>query len=151
MAHPDLNEILNFLIPFAQKMLEEHGEFFPFAATMNMNGKLAAEAVYEGSEHHASQIIINLLINRFKEKAKAGTLKAFGICFDAIIMPPGQSQKENAICVSLQHSNSESINVYLPYKKKRFGKISYGKLFAAQGEKRDAALFSILFGTSQRL
>jgi membrane protease YdiL (CAAX protease family) len=30
MAHQDLNELLNALLPFAQQMLEKHGEFFPF-------------------------------------------------------------------------------------------------------------------------
>lgn len=27
MAHPDLNQLLNALLPFAQEMLAKHGEF----------------------------------------------------------------------------------------------------------------------------
>jgi hypothetical protein len=31
MAHPDLNQLLNSLLPFAERMLAEHGELFPLA------------------------------------------------------------------------------------------------------------------------
>jgi hypothetical protein len=29
MAHPDLDKLLNAMLPFGTQMLEKHGEFFP--------------------------------------------------------------------------------------------------------------------------
>ncbi|MEA2711218.1 MAG: hypothetical protein QOF78_3819 [Phycisphaerales bacterium] len=44
MANPDLDELLNALIPFAQQMLAEHGEFFPFGASMDAKGESSVRA-----------------------------------------------------------------------------------------------------------
>jgi hypothetical protein len=38
--------------------------------------------------------------------------------------------------VSAEHQNGESADVYLPYKKGWFGKISYGQIFGAAREKK---------------
>ena len=34
MAHPDLNELLNALLPMAERLLKEQGEFYPIGAVM---------------------------------------------------------------------------------------------------------------------
>ena len=43
MAHPELDQLLNFALEFAQKMLKEHGEFYPFGASMGMDGKISMD------------------------------------------------------------------------------------------------------------
>jgi hypothetical protein len=40
MAHPELDELLDTLLPFAQQMLQKHGEFFPFGAAMTSSGEI---------------------------------------------------------------------------------------------------------------
>ncbi len=44
MAEPteEIQEILNFLLPFAEQMLSEHGEFYPYAAALGSDGELSA-------------------------------------------------------------------------------------------------------------
>jgi len=42
MAHPDLDQLLNAVLPFAQQMLSKHGEFFPFGASMTIDGEIIA-------------------------------------------------------------------------------------------------------------
>ena len=36
MAEPtdEIQEILNFLLPYAERMLNQHGEFYPYAAAL---------------------------------------------------------------------------------------------------------------------
>ena len=36
MAEPteEIQEMLNFLLPYAERMLNEHGEFYPYAAAL---------------------------------------------------------------------------------------------------------------------
>ena len=44
MAEPtdEIQEILNFLLPYAEQMLNEHGEFYPYAAELDSEGELNA-------------------------------------------------------------------------------------------------------------
>ena len=46
MAEPtdEIQEILNFLLPYAEQMLNEHGEFYPYAAALDSDGELNAVA-----------------------------------------------------------------------------------------------------------
>jgi hypothetical protein len=130
MAHPDLDELLNAVLPFAQQMLSKHGEFFPFGSAMSADGKVEAHAAYDGDEQPPSQQLIDLLTHGFRQQAAAGKIRAAAICYDVRTIPPGQSEKTDAICVSAEHQNGEAADVYLPYKKGWFGKISYGQIFA---------------------
>ena len=129
MAHPDLDELLNLLIPFAQQMLSKHGEFYPFGSAMSTDGKAEAHAAYEGDDNPPSEKLIDLLTRGFQQQAAAGLIRAAAICYDVRIVPPGQTEKSDAICVSAEHQNGEAADVYIPYKKGWFGRISYGELF----------------------
>ena len=138
MAHPDLDELLNALVPFAQQMLSKHGEFFPFGATMTTNGELTADAAYDGDEQPPSEQLIDLLTQGFRQQAASGQIRAAGICYDVRIIPPGQTEKTDAICLALEHQTGEAANLYLPYKKGLLGRYKYGELF---GEARTPEFF----------
>lgn len=133
MARPDLEAIMNHLIPFAQQMLAKAGEFHPFGASMRMDGQLVQNAAYTGNEQPPAQQLIELLTGGFRHEAASGNLRAAGICFDVRVVPPGSSEKSDAICVQLEHSDGEAIRVFVPYKKGWVGKIKYGEMFANQG------------------
>lgn len=135
MAHPDLDELLNALIPFAQQMLAKHGEFFPFGAAMSADGTVESQAAYTGNEQPPSQQLIDMLAQGFREDANSGRIRAAAICYDVRTIPPGQTKKTDAICVSAEHQNGEAANVFLPYQKGWFGKISYGELFGSERQR----------------
>jgi hypothetical protein len=42
MATPkdDVEKLMNALLPFAEKMLREHGEFYPYGGAMSADGKI---------------------------------------------------------------------------------------------------------------
>jgi hypothetical protein len=52
MADPkaETESLLNAALPFAQKMLKEHGEFYPYAFTLRADGTMAMVAGYDGRE-----------------------------------------------------------------------------------------------------
>ena len=131
MAHPDLDQLLNLLLPLAQQILSKQGEFFPFGSAMSTDGKIDARAAYDGDEQQPSQRLIALLTQAFRQQASSGKIRAAAICCDVRTIPPGQSKKTDAICVSAEHQNGEAADVYLPYKKGWFGRISYGEIFGA--------------------
>ena len=132
MAHPDLDQLLNAQLPFAQQMLAKHGEFYPFGAAMTTAGEITAEAAYDGTERPPSQQLIDMMTQAFRQRAAAGQIRAAAICYDIRTIPPGETEKTDAICVGLEHQNGEAVDVCVPYKKGWFGKIAYGKLFAAK-------------------
>jgi hypothetical protein len=136
MSRPDLDALLNALLPFAQQMLKKHGEFFPFGASMTQDGAITLAGSYDGKEHPSPQEVIAWLVNTLKGQASAGQIKAAGICFDVRVVPPQQHEKVDAIQVSLEHISGEAIDVFLPYRKGFFDKITYGELFASSGTSR---------------
>ena len=135
MAHPDLDQLLHALLPFAQQMLTKHGEFYPFGSSMTTDGEIVAQGAYDGDEHPPSEQLIGLLTQTFRQQADAGQIRAAGICYDIRTIPPGQSEKTDAICVSLEHQNGEAADVCLPYNKGWFGTISYGEIFGAERQR----------------
>jgi hypothetical protein len=41
--------LMNEAIPFAEKMLEKHGEFYPYGYVMKPSGEIALVAGYDGT------------------------------------------------------------------------------------------------------
>ena len=132
MAHPELDALFNTLLPFAQTMLREDGEFYPFGAVMTSSGEIRhVGAKMEGYDHPPSQPLIDLLTETFKKQAEKGELRAAGICYDALTVPPGEDKKMDAVCCCLEHYSGETVDVFVPYVKTADGHIEYGKIFAA--------------------
>ena len=133
MAHPDLDELLTSLLPFAREMLAKRGEFFPFGACMKSDGTIEMVAAQTDSDQPPSQQLIDLIAETLRAKASAGEIRAAGICYDVRIRPSGASAPMDAICASLDHSVAEAVDVFLPYEKKRFRGPKYSELSAGPG------------------
>jgi hypothetical protein len=138
MAHPDLDKLMNAMVPFGKQMLEKHGEFFPYGAAMTTAGEITSEAASDGTERPPSQTLIDMMTQAFRQRAAAGQIRAAGICYDVRTIPPGQTEKTDAICMGMEHQSGQFISVYLPYKKGLLGKIQFGQIFAT---KKDAQFF----------
>ena len=138
MPHPDLEELLNFLIPFAQEMLAKNGEFYPFGAAIDAQGEVAAQAADTGEEQPDSNDVIAMLVAGMREEAKRGEIRAAGICYDARVVPPGKTEKTDAIACRLEHSSGEAFVTFVPYRKGFMGRYKYDDLFASEG---DQAIF----------
>lgn len=50
-----LEDLMNVVVPFAVRMLKEHGELHPVGATMAPDGTVALDAAWDGPEHPLSQ------------------------------------------------------------------------------------------------
>ncbi len=132
MPNPDLDQLLNALVPFAQEMLSKHGEFYPFGASMNPAGEISAVAVGGEDEHPESEELVASLTEAFRKQAAAGEIRAAGICLDVRVVPPGQTDKTDAVKCCLEHQAGEAIDVYIPYRKGFLGRYKYAELFAGK-------------------
>ncbi len=72
----ECENLMNAALPFAEQMLQKHGEFFPYGAALKANGEIASVAGYDGREHPPSNDIIRLLKEGFVKGANSGEYKA---------------------------------------------------------------------------
>jgi len=139
VAHPDLDTLLNPLLSFAQQMLAKQETFLPFGASMRSDGEIAMAAGYIGEGRSEPVEIIDLLVQGFWAEASADAIRAAGICIDMRVVPPGGTEKTDAICAQLEHAEGDCIDVYLPYKKGWLGRLKFGQIFAVS---RDSRVFA---------
>ncbi|HGY9571618.1 TPA: hypothetical protein ACOJO8_005140, partial [Vibrio harveyi] len=57
----DAQHLFDSVLPFAEKMLAEYGEFYPYGAAMTLTGDVVDVSVFEGNEYPPSSEIIDLL------------------------------------------------------------------------------------------
>jgi hypothetical protein len=131
-AKADAEKIMQAMLPFAKRMLEEYGEFLPYGAAMTSNGEVVSVAGHDGREKPPSQDIIGLLRDSFRASAKSRKYKATGIFFNVRVVAPGSSETTDAIAIALDHQENYSVVVYIPYKLVS-GKVQYGEIFATAG------------------
>lgn len=129
----ECEQLMNFLIPAAQRLLEKHGEFFPLGAAMQADGKIAVVATYEGDEHPPSQRVIDSLTEAFRRGAKDGKYRATGLAYDILTVPPGSKEKTDAVAVRLDHAGGYSVVVVFPYRISSEHVVSFAPPFASKG------------------
>jgi hypothetical protein len=109
-----LHELLTYCMDFAQIMLKESGEFYPFGAGLSPEGKVVAVGGHDGNEYPKAQEIYHLLAEAFVFKAKSG--KIFGAALAANVNVPEQynSPSRDALRVHLETEGYARF-IYVPY------------------------------------
>src|SRR3954453_20572331 len=127
-----MDELLDYLVTFAQQMLDKRGEFYPFGATISSDGTLQPAAVASDDEHPESTEVLGLLETGFREQAKQNEIRAAALCADVLVRP-ADSEPTDAIQVAIEHVEADPVIVLLPYTKRRLRGIEYGELTAQTG------------------
>jgi hypothetical protein len=130
----DAEALLAQLLPFAEKMLREHGEFLPFGGRLNSDGEIVWEGASDGQEHPHSQDLLTLLRDEHSKLAGSGKIKASAILYDVRIVPPGCISKRDAVAIELDHRDGYSAIVYYPYRIEPESALHVEPPFAQQGE-----------------
>ena len=126
--------LLNLLLPFADKMLREHGEFYPFGGYMKPNGAIVEVGASDpDTDRPTSKDLIDILRSSFQELARRNECKAVALTFDVAVKLPNSDGKSDAIQVSLEHSEGYSAEVFFPYQLVE-SQVVYGEVFAQQGQ-----------------
>ncbi len=137
-ADDELEQLLNAIIPFAQRMLARHGEFYPFAAAVSRDGRLKFIGEFVGDLPERTNPLAAELINYLREQLIAGASKgeyrATGICSGVQVNVPSQDEKSDAVRISVEHLDGQAMNVFLPYQLDPSGEVAYGDVFAAVAE-----------------
>ncbi|MCX6930227.1 MAG: hypothetical protein NT154_44505 [Verrucomicrobia bacterium] len=129
----ELEKLLQAALPFAEQMLAKHGEFFPYGATMNAEGKITSIAGYTGNEHPQTTAVIDLLKQACRRDGEIGKIIACALAYDIRTIPPGETEKTDAVAVDLDHRDGISAVMVYPYKIAVDKKVVFGTVFAMKG------------------
>jgi len=141
-AKADAEQLLDSLLPFAEKMLEQHQEFFPFGGHMTLDGEIVHDAAYDGTEKPPSQQLIDLLEQTFQRSAKEQKLRVCAIVYDIRTIPPRRTEKQDAIAASVDHASGYSVVVIYPYTFDAEKRLRVEAPFATEGSRK-------IFGPAQ--
>ena len=133
MADPksEVEQLMNDAVgvAFADSMLRQHGEFFPYGVAMKPDGEIVSVAIDTDTDQPASEEVIDVLEKSMKESAELGEYKAAGIFYDVRVTLPSTGEPSDAIAASLFHAEGYSVTVFFPYRIESEG-VEYGELFA---------------------
>jgi hypothetical protein len=134
MAEPtdEIQELLNFLLPFAERMLTENGEFYPYAASVASDGEVSAVAIHLGDEHPDAGDLLVSLHEQLRMQAADGEIRASGIAADVTLTDPDSGETTDAVQVQLDHAQGDAVDIYVPYESAEGG-LKFGELVAAEG------------------
>ena len=128
----EIQELLNFLLPHAERMLNEHGEFYPYAAALDAEGEISAVAADMETEAPDVGDVLVALHNGLREQAAEGSIRASAIAADVTLTDPDSGETTDAVQVELDHAEGDPVDIYVPYDTEGDG-IKFGELVAAQG------------------
>ena len=131
-AQADCGGLLGQVLPFAQQMLERHGEFYPYAVKVELDGQVGmAAGDPDNGEQPASTRILELLYAGLRSERDA--LRASAVVAGVKYGSPAR----DAIRVEIEHREGAHLAVYMPYSKKGLRRrVEYGALEAGPGESR---------------
>jgi hypothetical protein len=129
----DCETLMQSARTFAEQMLRSHQGFVPFGEVLTANDEIVSMPAHDGREHPPSSEVISLLKYGFIQGAKSGKYKATALVYDSKIKDSSTGDNTDAIIISLNHRDSYSITVILPYHFEN-EQLVVGKLLAQKGE-----------------
>lgn len=131
-AQADLDGLLSAALNFAQHLLAEHHEFYPFAGGVTTKGEveLIAGRGADASDDKPSSESVLASCEAILQSRRA-ELRAAALVADV------RTSASEAIQVDLEHTEGPALRVLLPYTRHRLGRVKgYGDLLASEGQRR---------------
>ena len=134
MAEPtdEIQELLNFLLPHAEQMLNQHGEFYPYAAALDGEGELSAVGIDVDEIVAGFARRMKFDPEGLRERAAQGAIRASGIAADVTLTDPDSGETTDAVQVELDHADADAVDIFVPYETEGES-IKFGELVAAEG------------------
>ena len=125
---------MNAMLPLAEKMLKQYGEFYPYGGYMKPDGSIVDVGADDSdTDHPKSKDLIYVLRSSFREMANTRQCKAVATVFNVSVNLPKSNRKSDAIQVCVEHAEGYSAEVFFPYQIIN-NEITYGETFAQEGK-----------------
>jgi hypothetical protein len=131
----DSETLMNAILPLAERMLIEYGEFYPFGGYMKADGAIVhVGAADSDTDRPKSKDMIYVLWSSFQEMARTSQCKAAAIVLDVAVTLPNSNRESDAIQVCVEHADGYSAEIFFPYEivDKR---LVYDQTFAQPGKR----------------
>src|SRR5258708_7402473 len=126
--------LMNAMLPLAEKMLRQHGEFYPYGGYMKPDGTIVDVGADDSdTDRPKSKDLIYVLRSSFQKMASTNQCKAVAIVFDVAVNLPESDRKSDAIQVCVEHVDGYSAEVFFPYQIIN-NEIVYDQTFAQEGK-----------------
>jgi hypothetical protein len=127
----DIQNIIDYSHKFAETMLNNGKEYYPFGAQIENNGELVAVAHKDSeTDFPKSQKVIENLKSDFEKQFADGKIKAFGLTYDVRVQVNELGDKSDAICIDITHRNSDEIpRYYFTYSWNENDELIFGQSF----------------------
>jgi len=123
-----MEALLRFLLPAAQREVDEAGGFLPFGASMAPDGQVELLGPADGEET-AEQQLDDL---RELARERRGHLLAIGVCSDVSVT---RGAFPEAIRIELEHRDAEPVTWLQPYLNTD-DELAWGERVSLPGERR---------------
>lgn len=134
-AKQESEKLMNAVLPLAEKMLRQHGEFYPYGGYMKSDGTIVDVGADDpDADSPKSKDLIYVLRSSFREMARSNQCKAVAIVFNVAVSLPKSNRKSDAIQVCVEHIDGYSAEVFFPYQINN-NEIVYDETFAQEGER----------------
>lgn len=133
-AQAECDRMFDVALPFAQDMLADYGEFYPYAMKMLDDGSTQGVAIRPGKvARPRSKTIVDTLYQRLG--AERETLRAVAVVADVLLT--SNTSPMDAIRIDVEHRDGVAIAVLVPYVKKgEHERPDFGEPRATYGERR---------------
>jgi hypothetical protein len=135
LIRTDFNELVAPMLGLAESMLEETGEFRPFGARLAAGGQLAVIDVAPTLEDPSNPLIIDALYATFRLEARAGTIRACAVCWDALVPRQEGGGLIDAIAIGLEHRDGDPKIMLCGYEREPSGDLRFEDPVTAIGRR----------------
>lgn len=133
-AKQESERLMNAVLPLAEKMLRQYGEFYPYGGYMKPDGNIVDVGPHDpDTDRPKSKDLIYVLRSSFREMANTGQCKAVAIVFNVSVNLPKSDSKSDAIQICVEHVDGYSAEVFFPYQIIS-NEIVYDETFAQEGK-----------------
>ncbi len=127
----DIQAIIDYSIEFAERMLNNGKEYYPFGSQIENNGELVAVGFKDGeNDFPESQNLIDGLKSGFEKLFADGQIRAYGLTYDVRVSLNNSNNKSDAICIDITHLSSNQIpRYYFTYSWSENDELIFGESF----------------------
>ncbi|MEO0974910.1 MAG: hypothetical protein AAFX85_17620 [Pseudomonadota bacterium] len=117
---------------FAQLMLDNFGEFYPFGCSLDVEGEINTVAACEEEYNPVSQNLIERLREGARHANQAHEITATAVVYDARVQIRDRNIDSDAVVIEVDQSPDDPSIVFMLYQR-RSGNIEYGDVLVQPG------------------
>jgi len=136
----DCDALFKAVIPMATPLVDQFGEFYPFAMTMDRQGAIAGLSASPSSDRPSVDDVWTSLRNSLRDLATSGKLRAAAVCVNTKITM-GDAVRD-AITVFVEHEDGLALEVVVPYRRAGEGRVEYDATMARPSGPRSPGIFA---------